>query len=503
MAETLVKNSGIWWLKSKFFLYRGVSYFSFLLIPILIPKALELQNGWLLAMMYLYIGFLLSQWFLLGKEVDHRLKIFYRLNSSTDRIAYRLLLGMFVIILFFNLLALLPSKWIYNCFWAFWISLGLFYSWPTRGKIIKESMSSNFNEFKHLDRFEKTLVALICILFVVSQPELPTFSSINSLKLFFDPQEKIGNHFWNFLTVSYYPFKKYPEFLRLAWSTHMYTVNMGMYLLVLYALMRYFVSRRLSLLGIFAALSTWGWSKILSFDHAAALVTTYSLLWVWSMLWVVKSTTYRTGLFLGLISYWGSLLHPSLSFLAIAQALLVDRIFLKEKTKWYRRQVLKYASFGYALCAIVLLSEGEALRDFGWHMTSVFESGWFAFTRKAFFSLAPVGVAVIATKLLIKKSGHHPWRLNGDIEPYKQIFISWIVVVAFSLTLTPIMGIDFSSVWPLVILSVLPLELLFQTISRLRSSRNMIYLIYILICLLDSHFEGRVKIFLRLFGIDS
>lgn len=454
-------------------------------------------------MMYLYIGFLLSQWFMLGKEVDHRLKIFYRLNSSIDRVAYRLLLGMFTIILFFNLLALLPSKWIYNSFWAFWIALGLFYSWPTRGKIIQESMATNFNEFKYLDRFEKTLVALICILFVVSQPELPTFSSINSLKLFFDPQENVGNHFWNFLTVSYYPFKKYPEFLRMAWSTHMYTVNMGIYLLVLYALLRYFVSRRLSLLGVFAALSTWGWSKTLSVDHGSALVTTYSLLWVWSLLWVVKSATYRTGLFLGLISYWGSLLHPALTFLAPIQALLVDRVFLKEKTRWYRRQILKYASFGYALCMIVFLSEGEAFRDLGWHFPVILESVWSAFTRKAFLSLAPVGFVVIAAKILLKKTSLPAWRLNGDTGPYKQMLLSWLVVALFALTITPVMGLDFSSLWPLVILSVLPLELLFQSISRLRSSRNMIYLIYIMICLLDSHFEGRIKIFLRLFGLDS
>ncbi len=503
MTETLVKNSGIWWLKSKFFLYRGVSYFSFLLVPILIPKAVELQNNWLLAMMYLYIGFMLSQWFLLGKEVDHRLKIFYRLNSSIDRIAYRLLLGMFTIILLFNLLALLPSKWIYNSFWIFWISLGLFYSWPTRGKIIKETMSSNFNEFKHLDRFEKTLVLLICILFIVSQPELPTFSSINSLKLFFDPQEKIGNHFWNFLTVSYYPFKKYPEFLRMAWSTHMYTVNLGMYLLILYALLRYFVSRRLSLLGVFAAISTWGWSKILSFDHGTALVTTYSLIWVWSIIWVVKSTTYRTGLFLGLVSYWGSLLHPSLAFLGIIQALLVDKVFLKEKTKWYKKQVLKYASFGYALSAIVVISEGEFFIDAGWHLIELTQSFWGAFTRKAFFSLVPFGVVVICVKLLLNKKNPSQWRLGGDNEPYKQLIISWLAMILFSLTLTPVLALDFSSLWPLVLLSVLPLELLFQRISRLRSSRNMIYLIYIMICLLDSHFEGRVKIFLRLFGIDS
>ncbi len=53
--------------------------------------------------------------------------------------------------------------------------------------------------------------------------------------------------------------------------------------------------------------------------------------------------------------------------------------------------------------------------------------------------------------------------------------------------------------WVLALLSLFPLELLFQRISRLRSSRNLIYAAYILIALLDSHFEGRVKILYRMF----
>jgi len=45
------------------------------------------------------------------------------------------------------------------------------------------------------------------------------------------------------------------------------------------------------------------------------------------------------------------------------------------------------------------------------------------------------------------------------------------------------------------------LEVLFQKIHRMRSQRNMIYLIYIIICLLDSHIEGRIKIWLNFFNL--
>ena len=78
--------------------------------------------------------------------------------------------------------------------------------------------------------------------------------------------------------------------------------------------------------------------------------------------------------------------------------------------------------------------------------------------------------------------------------------ISFATYVLFSLFWDDSLIIGFGTMWPLAFLSLVPLELLFQSLSRARSSRNMIYLIYILICLLDSHFEGRVKVFLKIFN---
>jgi hypothetical protein len=245
----------------------------------------------------------MSQWFLLGKEIDHRLKIYFRVNSSIDRIVYRLFLGMFFFVILFNLLNLLSSKWINNSFWIVWGLLGLFYSWPTRGKIIQESVSSNFGEFRFLDRFEKTLLFLIVTMFLFTMPDLPPLVNVDTMKLYFDPMERIGNTLWNFIIVNYYPFRGYPNLFRLSWSMHFYFVFMGFFLLVFYAFLRFFVSRRLSLLGVFALVSSWSFSKTLAFNSDYALLTTYSLLWVWTLLWATKSSTYRAGLFLGLVSY--------------------------------------------------------------------------------------------------------------------------------------------------------------------------------------------------------
>ncbi len=57
--------------------------------------------------------------------------------------------------------------------------------------------------------------------------------------------------------------------------------------------------------------------------------------------------------------------------------------------------------------------------------------------------------------------------------------------------------------WVLTVFSLIPLEWIFQSISRLRSKRNAIYALYILVCLLDSHFEGRVRIIGKMFLEDE
>jgi hypothetical protein len=166
MDNTLENNSGIARLKWKFFTYRAVSYFSFLCIPVFVQKGMHLGMGFQALFMSLYILFIVSQWFLLGKEIDHRFKIYFRVNSSIDRVVYRLFLGMIFFVILFNFISFLESRWIANSFWIIWISLGLFYSWPTRGKIIQESVSSSFGEFKFLDGFEKTLLSLILLMFI-------------------------------------------------------------------------------------------------------------------------------------------------------------------------------------------------------------------------------------------------------------------------------------------------------------------------------------------------
>jgi len=450
--------------------------------------------------MSLYIVFMIGQWFMLGKEIDHRLKIFFKANSSLDRVVYRLLMGMTFFILYFNFLSLFPSKWIYNLFWVTWVLLGLFYSWPTRGKIIQESVSSNFYEFRFLDSFEKTLVGLIFLTLLVSMPMLPTLTNFGALKLFFDPTENIGLQFWNFLEVNYYPFRSYPELYRLALSMHFYFVNMGLFLVCFYALCRYFVSRRLSLLGVFALLSSWSFTKILSADFGQSLVSTYSLIFIWSVLWVTKSATYRSGLFVGVVGYLGTLINFSYAPLIAINVLLMHFVFLKDKTTWYKKQSFKYSLFGLCLVvAFTLTNHGflEDLRPFNPVLWQQFQTVFF---RKGFNLLAIIGVLVLLIKYL-KPNQSLVKDFKIDREKFNELLILLSVVLIFSVFIDYQLMNNFGLMWPIVLFALIPIELLFQSISRLRSRRNMIYLIYIMICLLDSHFEGRVKIFARLFDL--
>ncbi len=499
MDNTLANGSNIFKLKWKFFTFRLVSYFSFLLLPVYFQKGLSLSPLVTAMLMTLYILFTVGQWFLLGKEIDHRLKIYFRVNSSIDRVVYRLFLGMFFFILLFNLLSFLDAKWIYNSYWITWVLLGLFYSWPTRGKIIQESVSSNFGEFKFLDRFEKTLVFLIVLMFIFSIPEFPPQANIDLLKLYFDPLEKIGNPFWNFLIVNYYPFKAYPDLFRLAWGLHFYIVGIGLFLLVFYALLRFFVTRRLSLLGVFALISSWSFSKILVHNVEFSFLTTYSLVWVWTLLWVTKSSTYRAGLFLGMVSYWGALINQNFSLLVFLQIGLLHFVFLKDRTEWYKRQILRYALFGSILTLIHLFMNLDLIDSLHQIDFFFFQNVMRELDRKGFFILAFFGLVVILIKTYMPKLSMLK-DFQMDKHSLSIVLISYSLFVASSLFWDESLVNGFGTMWGLAFLSLIPLELIFQSLARLRSRRNMIYVVYILICLLDSHFEGRIKLFIKIFN---
>ena len=250
--------------------------------------------------------FMGGQWFLLGKEVDYRLKIYFRANSSMDRVIYRLLLGKLTIVLYFICLTPLPYSFLKYFFWGTWVVLGLFYSWPTRGKIIRETMTSNFAELRFLDSLEKATLGLCIVLVLISIPELPGLLNVEALKLILDPHEKISYIFWGFMRINYFPFYDYPSINKMAWGLHFYCIGMAILILTFYALLRYFFSRRVSILGVFALLSSWSYPKLLISNLHWPITSTFLLTWLWAILWATKSQTYRCGLFVRAFEFLGN-----------------------------------------------------------------------------------------------------------------------------------------------------------------------------------------------------
>ncbi len=499
MVNTLENKSSIVILKSKFFFFRIVGYFSFLFIPIWVPKILNLSLWQQTILGVLYAMFMMSQWFLLGKEIDHRFKIYAKVNSSLDRVVYRLFIGIFFLIIYFNFLTIFPAKWIYNLFWVTWAILGLFYSWPTRGKIIQESMTGQFAEFRFLDSFERTILFLTLLFFVISIPELPLFHSTSALKLYYDPHEFIHQQFWNFLDVNYFPFRKYPRLIQVSWWIHFYVVSLSLLLLLTYAISRYFVSRRLSLLTVLAFMSTWSITKLFIDFHGLAFFSLFPFLLLWGYLWSVRSSTYRSGLFWGLIGYLGVLLNPvNIIPILIAYLLFFSRYI--KKTFWYKKQILRYMSAGFVLMMVAVVTTEHSLSFAplleSWsNLSTVVKE---VFNRKGFYIISILGAFILIVKYFFedKFSMIKIFTLGKRRNEQLLFFVLLMFLMSFAV---PVSFYALTLIMLLSLFSMIPVELLFQRISRLRSSRNMIYAIYILLCLLDSHIEGRVKIFLSIF----
>lgn len=439
-----------------------------------------------------------GQWYLLGKELDHRLKIYYRANSTIERVVYRLIIGSIVMLLLFNIFYLFPSYFLSYFFWGFFCILGIFYSWPTRGKIIEETMMGQFSEMRYLDSFEKTIFVLSIVTFVISLPEIPLFQNIEALKLYFDPSLNVSPLFWNFLTVLYHPFSHYSMLYNLIWSFHFYFIGLGVFLLTFYSLMRYFFSRRLAMLGVFSVLSTWSFSRVLSVDYFACVSTTVPIIWVWAMIWSARSGTYRAGLFTGLISAYLTMINP-LNLVLLPCGIFMGYFYLLfEKTIWFKKQWVKYNLLGsiIALGTFFVSIENKDIFFMNWNL--LLENIVDHIYRKAFFIISPIGVILISL-YLSRTSRFFLSFVNFDNRRIKEVIILMNILIFWGIIFHPDLLNGFSLIWMLSFFALIPIEWIFQSISRLRSKRNLIYAMYILVCLFDSHLENRFRIIGKLF----
>jgi hypothetical protein len=214
---------------------------------------------------------------------------------------------------------------------------------------------------------------------------------------------------------------------------------------------------------------------------------------------VTKSSTYRAGLFLGMVSYWGALINQNFSLLVFVQIGLLYFVFLKDRTDWYKRQILRYALFGTILTLIHLFMNLDMISSFHKIDFLFFKNVLRELDRKGFYVLGFIGIVVVILKTYFSKKNFLK-EFQIDKHSLNIVIISYSLFILSSLFWDESLINGFGTMWGLAFLSLIPLELIFQSLARVRSRRNIIYVVYILICLLDSHFEGRIKLFIKIFN---
>jgi hypothetical protein len=354
-------------------------------------------------------------------------------------------------------------------------------------------MSQDFGEFKYLDGFEKTVLALIVLTFLVSYPKINTFNQLESLKLYLDNNQLLHDMIWSFLKITFLPFSGIAELSTIAWVSYFYFSGFGFFLLGSYCVFRYFFNRRLALLGVYSIVSTWSFSKLINLNMMGELISTVGLIWTWVGIWSLHGGTYRAGFFKGIIVFFATIWHRFFVFLYFIDIAVILNFF-KNYTFWFRRQTLKYTLFGLAFILFALITDVDYSFQLSF-LHSQLAMIQNLIVQKSFFLLAIFGLILFVLKLSIMKSnkGFLPFLRRKDLGI---IFVHAIAILSLQYVAKGLDG-HFYYLWLLSFLSLLPLEYIFNLITPFRSKRNFIFLVYILVCLLDSHFEGRVKIFIQ------
>jgi hypothetical protein len=289
-------------------------------------------------------------------------------------------------------------------------------------------------------------------MFVFSIPSVPQFETVEAYKLYFDPYEQIHKMYWGFVEMNYFPFRKIIKLNMLSHHVHFFVYGMGLFLTSFYSLLRYFFSRRISILGVFSIISSWSVGTYLNQSPILAFVSTFPIFWCWGILWVTKSSTYRSGLFLGVLCALGAMINQSLILVTPFIIGLVLFYEAKSKTKWYRRQLLKYASGGVLLALIFALTGNTDILQIrpSW-MNMWINNLLTLIDQKAFYTLCFIGVIFLVLRL----NQNIKQRMSElKIEDVKilQIFSIYLIITLYGFLFEPMFIVGFSSIWVLAFL---------------------------------------------------
>ena len=176
-------------------------------------------------------------------------------------------------------------------------------------------------------------------------------------------------------------------------------------------------------------------------------------------------------------------------------------LFFQDQTIWFRNQLLKYMLPGVALSIFAFVSNLESLQWVEGITTKEFLGQIVkAVNQKAFFVLSVIGAIFVFLKFFneFSKKGRfliQNWRI--DMVKLRELATCFSIAVFLSFFIDNFLIYGFGVLWPICLLSLVPVEWIFQSLMRIRSKRNLIYGVYILVCLLDSRIEERAKILFR------
>lgn len=429
----------------------------------------------------------------LGEFLDFQFKIYFQVNSSLDRYIYRIFSGMILQTIFIQFILNLPESFGITMRQAYFFILTMEmifflimeYKRYNATKSIAYSLQKNLIDLKFLDSFEKTILFLSVMFFLLSFPELRVIpKNIEQLHQILDSKSTIADSVFKSVQILYnMPFGNFSQFYWIYFA-HFYIIEYGLFLFICYSFFRYFFSRRSALIGIFSILTTWRITKIMAIDFGDFFQSLFPIIWIWSLFWSIFGKTYRSGLFLGLLSYWGISKNMNHLYLIIPSLLYIYKVEFKDKTSWFIRQHFKY--FIIVFCVLSLINfQGfksiELSLDFKENLNSLIKTCKKFFLDKGFYS-----ITIFAPFVLLDS------RINYLVRQ-KRLLFSFSLLTAYYLGVQRFDFLEAYVCFMLTFLCLIPLEWFFLIHSKSRSYRNAIYLIYILVCLLDSHFEGRLK----------
>ena len=428
--------------------------------------------------------------YLVGLYLDYLFKIYYHLNSSLDRMVYRLIFGAsFTSILLLCTSFLFGETYVSICCVGLVLVNLIFAAYPTSARVIHTNVSSNLGELKHLDKLEKVLLGMFAIYFFTSVPDIrfvenSGFKSFLTKDLFHQNFRFVESVFFNFGRVNQL-------------VGYFYFFLGGLYYLIIYSFFRFFYSRRVSLIGILAIITNWNLVKLVYGDITTYGTSLYLLAFMWGLLWVNTSKSYRTNLFFGLILTL-SAHHPlqismTILFIGLLSVFLTPDL----RTTWAKFQSLKYMSLGAGVALALAVIDIMMGDDFGLLQRQSFSFN--LFFKKAFNILSSVGLIVLLSSYGMLRLG----KLKSSFSFLGQVnYLFFTFVFAIALLFLSGNGqlFDISAfLFFAIVLYCLPaLELILNSLGLFHRKRNLIFLLYILFAILDSHFESRVKTLISL-----